>query len=70
MVTPKNIKTVPLDLKQVTDVLFGIHSNEDYGSFMRNRDLRRKALDKELRPIPEGMDNYRTFDNLIELEND
>lgn len=55
-------------MKQVTDVLFGIYPDEDYGSFMRSRDLRRKALEEELKPIPENLENYRTFDNLMEIE--
>ncbi len=70
MVIPEKAKTVPFDVKQVTDVLFGIHSDEDYSSFMRGRDLRRKALEEELKPIPEGLKNYRTFDNLMEIEDD
>lgn len=55
-------------MKQVTDALFGIYPDEDYGSFIRNRDLRRKALEKELKPIPENLENYRIFDNLMEIE--
>ena len=68
MLIPKKTKNVPFDIKQVTDVLFGIHPDEDYGSFIRSRDLCRKALEEELKPIPEGLENYRTFDNLMEIE--
>ena len=29
-------------------MLAGVHPNEDFGSFMRDRDIRRKALPEEL----------------------
>ena len=60
-------KKMPLDTKQVTDIIFGIHPNEDYGSFMRSRDLRRKALPEELRDLPKELSDYRNFDNLMEV---
>lgn len=39
---------VPFDVKEVTDVLAGVHAEEDFGSFMRERDVRRRALPEEL----------------------
>lgn len=45
-----SVKTnlVPFDVKEVTDVLAGVSSEEDFGSFMRERDVRRRALPEEL----------------------
>ncbi len=60
-------RKISFDFKQFTDIIFGIHPNEDYGSFMRSRDLRRKAFPEELREVPKELSNYRTFDNLMEI---
>lgn len=48
METLTTIKRVPFDVKEVTDVLAGVQEEEDFGSFMRGRDIRRSALPAEL----------------------
>ena len=63
MLIPKEAKIEHFDMKQVTDALFGIYPDEDYGSFIRNRDLRRKEVEKELKHIPENLENSRILEN-------
>ncbi len=58
VVTLTKTKPVPLDVKEVTDVLAGVHAEEDYGSFMRGRDVRRRALPEEL---PEDINGEPTL---------
>lgn len=42
------VNLVPFDVKEITDVLAGMRAEEDFGSFMRERDVRRRALPEEL----------------------
>ncbi len=71
MPTRPEPKPVPFDGKEFTDALFGINSEENYGAFVRSRDIRRKAFDWELdNDIHGEPKDCNSFDNLRRIDID
>ena len=68
MIMPRRLRRVPFDGKEFTDALFGMHE-EKFGSFVRNRDIRRQAfpweLDENIKKEPK---DSLSFNNLKRIE--
>lgn len=63
----KQINSIPFDLKEATDALYGIEAEEEFSTFMRGRDVRRKAADSELTKVPGEKKTYHSFGNLKKI---
>lgn len=71
MVVTVKTKPVPFDAKEITDALVGVRTEEEYGSFIRSRDIRRKALPEELPKALDGKPKQSTsFGNLKKIKID
>ena len=67
MKTPKETKPVPFDKKEILDTLYGI-TEEDYSAFMRDRDLRRRVTNENLKTAQTNEESYLTFGNLKKIQ--
>ena len=64
-----SVNTVPFDVKEITDLIAGIRYEEEFGSFMRERDVRRRALPEELDDDIYGEpEDSTSFDNLRKID--
>lgn len=63
----QKVNPIPFDLKEVMDILYGIEAEEEFSTFMRGRDVRRKATDSELTKVPGEKKTYHTFGNLKKI---
>lgn len=67
MTIPKERNLVTFDIKEVTDTIYGIKSEEYYSTFIKGRDLHRHAEAQELRTIPGEKQPYVSFGSLKEI---
>ena len=56
-------KQIPVDMKGITDLIYGQHSDNKSG-YVREEEIRLRAYECELLKLPEEDKNYRTFKNI------
>ena len=67
MTAQERVNSKPFDLKEVMDALYGIEAEEEFSTFMRGRDVRRKAMDSELAKVPGEKKTYSSFGKLKKI---